>query len=117
MGSPLSPNISNSVLLMLKNSLKNLLNTNCLLYVCYVDILKMMPIEKMDKLFQMLNGFHGKIHFTIKKPKKRIINCMNIRLSIANNKVVINWYQNDIWSGRYLSLIKILIQLTFSYIR
>jgi len=79
MGSPLSPVIADIVMRDLENDCLRKLNFELTLYYRYVD------------------------DIVLTSPVDRSINFLDLRLTITNNIIYIDWFQKKTFSGRFLS--------------
>jgi len=103
MGSPLSPVIADIVMRDLENDCLRKLNFELTLYYRYVDdIVLTSPVEKIDLILNTFNTYHKRLKFTIELEDNRSINFLDLRLTITNNIIYIDWFQKKTFSGRFL---------------
>ncbi|KYN06205.1 hypothetical protein ALC62_02852 [Cyphomyrmex costatus] len=86
----------------LKENVGRLLNMS--LYYRYVDdILIMAKEEEVDKIFDVFNSYHYRLKFTIEFENNRSINFLDLSLIVVDNRLTIDWFHKNTFSGRYLS--------------
>jgi len=104
MGSPLSPVIADIVMRDLETTCLQKLKFNPIFYHRYVDdIILTIPSEKMDSVLNTFNSYHERLQFTIELEVNRSLSFLDLRLTISDNTIYIDWFQKNTFSGRFLS--------------
>jgi len=104
MGSPLSPVIADIVMRDLEITCLHKLNFNLTFYHRYVDdIILTSPPDKLDIILNTFNSYHERLHFTIELEENRSLSFLDLRLTISDNTIYIDWFQKNSFSGRFLS--------------
>ena len=104
MGSPLSPIIADIVLQDIENKALYILRNVISCYHRYVDdIFLIASKDSIVLILNTFNSFHDRIKFTCEIEKDRQIHFLDLNICIDNDKVIIDWYHKDTFSGRYLS--------------
>lgn len=104
MGSPLSPILADIVMEDLLTNVLNKLDFNIKFMVKYVDdLFAIIPEDKLTQIHKLLNGYHEKVQFTVEKETDGNLAFLDTRISIKNGKLIMDWYQKPMASGRLLN--------------
>lgn len=104
MGSPVSPAAADIVMQDVESEALRLFGIELPLYIRYVDdILMVAQNNQVDRLLDIFNSIHKRLQFTKEVETERCISFLDLSLHIINNKIIIDWYYKDTFSGRYLS--------------
>lgn len=104
MGSPLSPIIADLVMQDLEETVFKSMNKKISLYFRYVDdIILTAPANDIDNIVNSFNNYHTRLQFTIERESDRSLNFLDLKIIVNNNRILIDWYQKDMFSGRLLS--------------
>jgi len=104
MGSPLSPIIADIVMQDLERKALDSINLKLPLYYRYVDdIILAAPSNKITDILNTFNSFHNRLQFTIEYEHNRCLSFLDLKLNIINNNIIIDWFQKQTFSGRFLS--------------
>jgi len=104
MGSPLSPVIAYLVLQDLEEKALGMIDCDISFYYRYVDdIILAAPNEKITKIVEIFNSFHDRLQFTVEYENNRTLNFMDLLLCVVGDKIVIDWFHKETFSGRFLS--------------
>jgi len=61
------------------------------------------PRDKIDLIFKTFNDYHNRIKFTIEFEENRSLSFLDLRLTITDNLIHIDWFHKKTFSGRFLS--------------
>ena len=108
MGSPISPLFADIVMSDLEENCLNILrnNHNCipLFYFRYVDdTILCVNKDHVDLVLEVFNNYNNHLKFTHELEDNNIINFLDVSLIRDNNKIITNWYQKPMCSGRLLN--------------
>lgn len=104
MGSPLSPIIADIVLQDLEKKALKAINVELSFYFRYVnDIIMSAPVDKINDILDVFNGFHKRLQFTIELEDNRELSFLDLSLRVVDNLIIIDWFHKKTFSGRYLS--------------
>jgi hypothetical protein len=104
MGSPLSPILADIVMQDLEKKALNSLNFDVQFYYRYVDdIILSLPRTQKNILLEKFNDVHNRLQFTIEEEKNRCINFLDVSLLVSDDRIIIDWFHKETFSGRYLS--------------
>jgi len=104
MGSPLSPILADIVMQDLERKAINSLNFELQFYYRYVDdIILSLPITQKNTLLNRFNDVHNRLQFTIEEEENRCINFLDVSLLVSDDRIIIDWFHKETFSGRYLS--------------
>jgi hypothetical protein len=104
MGSPLSPILADIVMQDLEKKAINSLNYELQFYYRYVDdIILSLPKAEVNSLLYTFNSVHDRLQFTIEEEKNRCISFLDVSLLVSNDRIIIDWFHKETFSGRYLS--------------
>jgi len=104
MGSPLSPIIANLVLQDLEEKALQTINCDISFYYRYVDdILLSAPKDQISNIVNCFNSFHNRLQFTVELEINKSLSFLDLRLEIVNGEIVLDWFQKETFSGRFLS--------------
>jgi len=104
MGSPLSPVIADVVMRDLETACLNRIKFQLTFYSRYVDdIVMAVPSDKIDLILKTFNDYHDRLKFTIEYEESRSLSFLDLRLTISDNIIQIDWYHKKTFSGRCLS--------------
>jgi len=107
MGSPLSPIITDLVLLDLETRALKRFGFEVPFYIKYVDdIATAVHRTQLDKLLNIFNSFHPRIQFTM-EIGGNILNFLDVTLIKNNNKIEFDWFHKPTFSGRYLNFLSL----------
>jgi len=103
MGSLLSPIIVDLVSQLLEIQTLNKLNFKPAFYFRYVDnIVLVAPFSSLNDLLDQFNSFHPRLKFIIEIGGD-VINFLDLTLIKRNGKLIFNWYQKPMFSGKFLN--------------
>ncbi|XP_011864472.1 PREDICTED: uncharacterized protein LOC105560198 [Vollenhovia emeryi] len=104
MGSPLSPIIADIVMQDLEENILNSLDIKPAIYYRYVDdIIMVAPVDRTNEILTKFNNYHNRLQFTIEYENKRKLSFLDLSLVIIDNRIYIDWYHKETFSGRLLS--------------
>lgn len=111
MDSPLSPIITNIVLMDLEERVLSGLLVKPLFYYRYVDdIVLAIPGGNIESTLETFNlcvffSIHDRIKFTCEREFDRQISFLDVRLIVKGENIITNnkWYHKPIFLGRYLN--------------
>ncbi|EFN67721.1 hypothetical protein EAG_07710, partial [Camponotus floridanus] len=104
MGSPLSPIIADLVLQDIENKALFKIGKKIKFYYRYVDdVLMAVDRDALQNVVEIFNSFHNRLKFTVEPEHDRSINFLDLKIYINNNKLILDWFHKDTYSGRYLS--------------
>jgi len=69
------------------------------------DIILAASTNKIIEILNTFNSFHNKLQFTIEYGHNRNLSFLDLKFNIINNRIVIDWFQKNTFSGRFLSFI------------
>jgi len=102
MGSSLSPIIADVVIQDLEIACLNRINCQLTFYYRYVDdIVMAAPRDKIDLIFKMFNDYHNRLKF-IEYEENRSLSFLDLRLTISDNLIHIDWFHKKTWEDSYL---------------
>ena len=78
---------------------------NCtpLFYYRYVDDTILWKKKHLNLVLEVFNSYNSHLQFTHETEINNSIAFLDLSLSIGNNKIITNWYQKPICSGRILN--------------
>lgn len=104
MGSPLSPILADIIMEDLLDNVMKKGNLNIKLILKYVDdLFAVIPEEKLLYIHNCLNNYHQKLKFTVEKGVEGSLSFLDTKVLIKDGKLVVDWYQKEISSGRLLN--------------
>jgi len=93
MGSSLSPVNADVVMQDLEIACLNSINCQLTFYYWYVDdIVITAPRNKIDLIFKTFNDYHNRLKFTIEYEENRSLSFLDLRLTISDNLIHIDWF-------------------------
>jgi len=69
------------------------------------DIILAAPSNKITDILNTFNSFHNRLQFTIEHEHNRCLSFLDLKLNIINNKIIIDWFQKQTFSVRFLSFL------------
>lgn len=105
MGGSISPWLADLCLEAIENNCLEKLKSSISYFGRYVDdIFLMCSASELTNILDTFNNYNNNIQFTLEQTNsKREINFLDMTIKIENNKLITNWYQKNISSGRYIS--------------
>jgi len=104
MGSPFSSIIAEIVMQDLEEYVLKSLNFPVLFYCRYVDdIVFAAQDNDMNHFLAAFNNYHPKLKFTSERDCGRDLSFLDLLLYKENNKICIDWFHKETFSGRFLS--------------
>jgi len=89
---------------MQEKSVLKSLNLLVLFYYRYVDdIVFAAQDNDINHFLDAFNNYHPKLKFTSEKECDRDISFLDLLLYKENNKICIDWFHKETFSGRFLS--------------
>jgi len=103
MESPLSPVIANLVLQDLEDKALGMIDCDISFYYRYVDdIILAAPNEKIERIVEIFNSIHNRLQFTVEYEKDRTLNFMDLLVCVVGDKIVLDWFHKETFSGKFL---------------
>jgi len=60
------------------------------------------PTDKIDIILNMFNSYHSRLQFTVEYESNHCIGFFVLSLKGMDDKLIIDWYHKENFSGRYL---------------
>ena len=66
------------------------------------DLILCIPCDKIDSTIILFNSYNEHLKFTVEIESQNFINYLDTKLINEDNKIIIDWHQKIIFSGRYI---------------